>query len=77
MEDWELLGPLMWSWGVWLFGLVITALVVWLAVRAARRRRDQTTGGADESPEAILKRRYARGEMDRETYAQTLEDLRR
>lgn len=77
MEDWELLGPLVWSWGVWMAGLAVTAIVLWLVIRAAQRRKDPSAGGTDDSPEAILKRRYARGELDREEYERLLEDLRR
>jgi putative membrane protein len=31
----------------------------------------------DETPEQILKRRYAKGEIEREEYQRRLEDLRR
>jgi len=57
----------------WLFGLALLAVFIWLLSSASRR------GGGDsgESPEAILKRRYARGEIDREEYQRRLEDLRR
>lgn len=48
----------------------VVLLVVWLARSGG--------GGADaESPDRILKRRYARGEIDREEYLRRLEDLRR
>ena len=64
---WTMVG---WSL-IWL--LVIVA-VVWVAVR--------TIGGGsgslrDDSPEAILNRRYARGEIDREEYDRRLSDVRR
>lgn len=64
---WTMVG---WSL-IWL--LVIVA-VVGVAVR--------TIGGGsgslrDDSPEAILKRRYARGEIDREEYDRRLSDVRR
>jgi putative membrane protein len=55
----------------WIFGVALVALVVWALVR---------TGGAPgntrESPEQILKRRYASGEIDRETYQRMLSDLK-
>jgi putative membrane protein len=59
----------------WVFGLAIVVLLVWAMVRAA-------AGGfsprpPEDTPEAILKRRYARGEFDREEYLRRLEDLRR
>lgn len=34
-------------------------------------------GGADVSPEEILKRRYAKGEIDRDTYQRMLADVER
>ena len=34
-------------------------------------------GPRDESPEEILKRRYARGEISREEYERMLEEVRR
>ena len=45
----------------WLLGLVVLVAVVWAVVRAGG------TGGigrGEESPETILKRRYARGDLD-------------
>lgn len=58
---------------VWLF---VVGAVVWLVWRALRERsvagecRDQTTA------EELLKRRYAEGEIERETYERMLDDLR-
>jgi putative membrane protein len=57
----------------WVAGLVILVVLVRLAVGA--------TGGAmartDETPEQILKRRYAKGEIERDEYQRRLEDLRK
>lgn len=57
----------------WIAVLVVLVLVVSLIVR--------WSGGAsargDESPEQVLKRRYAKGEVDREESQRRLEDLRR
>jgi putative membrane protein len=50
------------------FWVALLALIVWLVVRllpAANR----PTGGGVESPEDILDRRFARGEIDEQTYA--------
>jgi putative membrane protein len=57
----------------WLAGLAVLILIVWMVTRAAGR----VSGQADESPEQILKRRYARGEIDREEYQRRLTDIRR
>ena len=62
----------MWLW--WLFGLGLLGLLVWALARAGRSsasRRDE------ESPEAILKRRYARGELDEQEYERRLNNLRK
>ena len=71
---WPYMGSMGW-WMVlwWVAGIVVLVLVVRLVAG--------TTGGfpprSDETPEQILKRRYAKGEIDREEYQRRLEDLRR
>ena len=51
---------------LWLVGLaIVLAPVFWLLARAAFRRR------GDDS-EAVLRRRYGRGELDRERYERDL-----
>ena len=57
----------------WLLGLAATILLVWIAARAAGGPSWRT----DETPEQILKRRYARGEIDREEYERRSSDLRK
>ena len=61
-----------WMMVSWLVGLVIIVAVAWIATRAM-------SGGtrADESPESILKRRYARGDIEREEYERRLSDIRK
>lgn len=58
----------------WILALAAIALVVWAVLQAGRSRAG---GGAGDSPEAILKRRYANGEIDRETYERMRADVRR
>ena len=74
---WPSMGQMGW-WMVlwWVFGVVILILLVW-TVMAMIRSAAGSTPRSDESPEQILKRRYARGELDREEYQRRLEDLRR
>ncbi len=67
---------MVWMWVGW---LAISAAIVWLAVWAVRTGvgSPEPGPGPGESAEAVLKRRYAHGEIDREEYRQRLEDLRR
>ena len=57
----------------WIVGLAVLVLLVWAIAKAGSRGSPR----AEESPEAILKRRYARGEMDRDDYERRLSDLRK
>lgn len=58
----------------WIIGLGVLLFAVW-AMRRAAGTSDSTRG--DDSPEAILKRRYARGEIDRDAFERALSDLRK
>ena len=62
-----------WMFLWWVFGFGLIVLFVWLLVRAAA----PTMVREGESPELILKRRYARGEIDRDEYERRLTDLRK
>lgn len=57
----------------WVAGIVILVLLVRLVAGAA----GGFSSRADDTPEQILKRRYARGEIERDEYQRRLEDLRR
>ncbi len=61
------------GWGMmlgWLIPLLVIALIVWLVLRRP--------GGTGEDPaERTLRERYARGEIDEETYRRMLAELRR
>lgn len=67
------------SWPVMgLFWILVIAIVIAAIVWAVRSGTDSSRGKPQgESPEEVLKRRYARGEISREEYEQTLSDLRR
>jgi putative membrane protein len=58
--------------GMWLlmglFWVALLAFVVWLVVQLFPSRNQPIPGGHD-SPEEILDRRFARGEIDEQTYA--------
>ena len=60
--------------GWWLLGLVVVILIIWAVVRAAG---SQGIGRDEQSPEAILKRRHTRGEVDRDEYQRRLTDLKK
>lgn len=57
--------------GVWmimgLFWLVLLAAIIWAVVRLLPARHGEVAPGR-ETPEDILDRRFARGEIDLETY---------
>jgi putative membrane protein len=70
--------PHMGSTGWWMVLWWLVAIVVLvLVVRLVAGSLGDPGSRADESPEQILKRRYAKGEIDREEYQRRLEDLRR
>lgn len=56
----------------WIFGIALVAVLVWALLRASVGG----PSGVRDSPEQLLKRRYASGEIDRETYRRMLADLR-
>ena len=56
----------------WIVGLAVLILLVWIVARAAGQ-----PVRAEDTPEGIIKRRYARGEIDREDYERRLEDVRK
>lgn len=56
----------------WVAGIVVLLLLARLVAGSAGRL---STRG-DETPEQILKRRYAKGEIERDEYLRRLEDLR-
>ena len=64
------MGWMMVSWTI--FWLVIIGGAIWLIFNGTGR-----TATHNDSPETILKRRYARGDVDREAYEQRLSDLRK
>ncbi len=61
------------GWGGWLgmglFWLILLGVILYLVVRLLPAGSGGGTGGErQESPEKILDRRFARGEIDIETY---------
>lgn len=71
---WPYMGSMGWWMALsWLAGIVVLVLVVRLVAGTAIG----VSPHGDETPEQILKRRYARGEIERDEYQRRLEDLRR
>lgn len=64
-------------WGWWIFWILVLAVLAWAFVRLlsderARRRETERT----ESAEEILRRRFGRGELDEEEFAERMRALR-
>jgi len=71
---WPYMGSMGWWMVLWsVAGIIVLVLLVRLVAGSTGgfSRRD------DETPEQILKRRYAKGEIDSEEYQHRLADLRR
>jgi putative membrane protein len=69
MMGWYGGGMSLWAWlFMGTFWVALLALIVWLVVRLLPSG-SRPAGGDVESPEDILDRRFARGEIDEETYA--------
>lgn len=56
----------------WVVSLALLVFGAW----ALRRSSQGPTSGLNESPEQILKRRYAKGEIDQATYQRMLSELK-
>ena len=69
-----------WGWFVGALAMVVFwGVVIWLIVglvRGGSPRRNPGPGRHDETPKAILKRRFAAGEIDEEEYRRRLDLLR-
>ena len=71
-----------WGGGTMLFMALFWALLIAVAVGLVWRllgpgRPSGNVGSNETKAEALVKERYARGEIDRDTYARMLEDLQR
>jgi len=69
--DWWMGGG-MWFFSI-LFWVVIIAGVVFIVKSMMERNKDETS--YSESPLEILKKRYAKGEIDRETFERMKRDV--
>jgi putative membrane protein len=57
----------------WVVGIVVLGVLVRVVVGSF----GGSSPRSEDTPERILKRRYAKGEIEREEYQRRLEDLRR
>jgi len=73
MNFWDGGAHMAWMGIWWIVAVALIVAVVW-SLRSSSRGG---TRGASESPEEILKRRYASGEIDRETYHRMMKDVER
>ncbi|GHF40613.1 hypothetical protein GCM10010359_49000 [Streptomyces morookaense] len=71
-----------WAWMAFmpLLWIILIALVVWVVIRVTHHATDRTgtpvsTEPPRETPEEILDRRFASGEIDADTYTQARERL--
>jgi len=66
----------MWFGGgfMWLFWIALIVILVWI-IKAATDAGSQNKNNADESPLEILKKRYARGEIDEQEYERRRKEL--
>ena len=69
MQHWFNGGHMVWMMLWWLVGIAIVVAFIWVLVRLVSR------GQSDQSPETILRRRYATGEIDTEEFERRLAAL--
>lgn len=70
MHGWNGDGHMSWMGIWWLVGAAIIAVVVWALVRSS------LLNGSSKSPEQVIKRRYAKGEIDQATYQRMLAEIK-
>jgi putative membrane protein len=78
---WGMMGPGMmggfgWMWLIPVFWILILGLIIWAVIAAVRRpgESDSSARSADSALE-LLKKRYARGEIDKQEYEEKKKDL--
>jgi putative membrane protein len=61
------------GWG-WVIGLIVLALIVWVVVRTTSHN-SRTAPEGRETALDVLKKRYARGEIDKQEFEEKKKDL--
>jgi len=79
---WGMMGPWMtggfsWMWLMPIFFILFWGLVIWGIVTLVRGRSGPRGSGSSEADSAleVLKKRYARGEINKEEYEEKKKDL--
>jgi len=63
-------------WFGWIFRIAVIGLIVWLIVRTLNRNnQSHNNQQVKETPTDILKRRYAKGEINKEQFEIMKKDL--
>jgi len=73
MNGMPTMGPMMWVFMLLIWGFVILGLVLairWVVMRGKNDKRESR-----QTPLEVLQLRYARGEIDRETYERIKQEL--
>lgn len=70
-----------WGWGMivfWLLTLALAAVLIWSVLRMPRAGGPHEGGSVPvDRAEAILRERYARDEIDEDTFRRKMDELRR
>lgn len=61
------------GWG-WIIGLIVIGLIIWLIVRTTMHSTSPADGKRDSALD-VLKKRYARGEIDKQEFEEKKKDL--
>ena len=62
-------------WFGWIFWIILVAFIVWLIVNRTNTSQNYNAGHHHETPMDILKKRYARGEIDKQEFEEKKKDL--
>ncbi len=72
--DYGMMGGSGWWWFMPILVIIFLGLIIWAVVALIRGQSGSQSTGADSALE-VLKRRYARGDIDKEEYEQKKKDL--
>ena len=61
------------GWG-WIIGLILLIFIFWMVTKS-NNANSGNQQGSEESALDVLKKRYARGEIDKEEYEEKKKDL--